>query len=455
MRPNILLPLFVIVTYVDGAIFKLQNQTHIHCIDENKDSTILIYPPAETLESSSNLLEDKKWFNDDWEEKETKNLPTAHILDSRWQEIPVIKTNYLHFDLFRSVSISVYTPKNFEIFIYSDTQASYITPPIENNYWNHFTIISTDKDIITIHNNKTIRKQVNFQPKYVVFKSENETFLKIHHDRLVRWSNTTSKQPTVLTVPPTESPCMILYSSLCPNCTLHIHHSRKGKKTIHATAQEPDMIEYWQTTEVEIDPNRENQITFYRKNMHGQSSGYWAIEFQLCKKTNMVSYKINSEETPNFTCETLIKTKRKAYEGNIVEPCSSGRFGTYCNITCESVLGKEFSQCEKCQICVNETYCYCASGYKGEKCSKFCEAGKWGPSCRKQCEDCSGCDPKTGKCHHPFGKPLGRGQRNKSTAIVLLLTTVAMSMTTVCAVLLICLRLAILYRRDFSAILFQ
>lgn len=64
------------------SLYKVENETHIYCIDEEESSTIFILPPIEKLVENSSFLQ-VEWSKD-WTRKDATNLPISPVLDKRW-----------------------------------------------------------------------------------------------------------------------------------------------------------------------------------------------------------------------------------------------------------------------------------------------------------------------------------------------------------------------------------
>jgi hypothetical protein len=53
----------------------------------------------------------------------------------------------------------------------------------------------------------------------------------------------------------------------------------------------------------------------------------------------------------------------------------TGYLGKNCSVSCEQLLGKSYSNCENYTVCLENEFCYCASGYTGASCerSRYCK----------------------------------------------------------------------------------
>jgi hypothetical protein len=86
----------------------------------------------------------------------------------------------LRFDNAMSISLSVYSSVEIEIFVNDEEYLDYMKLPLSNDRWTHLTIILYNNTVIHIKNDVVFKKIIDFKPTEIVFKSMNETYWKIH-----------------------------------------------------------------------------------------------------------------------------------------------------------------------------------------------------------------------------------------------------------------------------------
>lgn len=88
-KNKVLLLLFInsIIRTTNSKIYKLENETHIYCIDDdgNKDEALFVLPPFENLEYGKNTRHYFVWKDNDWNLTNGQNLAIFSITDKRWQ----------------------------------------------------------------------------------------------------------------------------------------------------------------------------------------------------------------------------------------------------------------------------------------------------------------------------------------------------------------------------------
>jgi hypothetical protein len=86
----------------------------------------------------------------------------------------------LRFDNAMSISLSVYSSVEVEIFVNDEEYLDYMKLPLSNERWTHLTIILHNNTVIHLKNDVVFKKTIDFKPTEIVFKSMNETYWKIH-----------------------------------------------------------------------------------------------------------------------------------------------------------------------------------------------------------------------------------------------------------------------------------
>jgi hypothetical protein len=98
----------------------------------------------------------------------------------KFSDFKTNRTNYLRFDNAMSISLSVYSSVEIEIFVNDEEYLDYMKLPLSNKRWTHLTIILYNNTVIHLKNNVVFKKIIDFKPTEIVFKSMNETYWKIH-----------------------------------------------------------------------------------------------------------------------------------------------------------------------------------------------------------------------------------------------------------------------------------
>jgi hypothetical protein len=98
----------------------------------------------------------------------------------KFSDFKTNRTNYLRFYKAMSVSLSVYSSAELEIYLSDSEKFDYIKLQLSNERWTHLTIILHDNNVIHLKNNAVFRRKNDFKPTEIVFKSMNETYWKIH-----------------------------------------------------------------------------------------------------------------------------------------------------------------------------------------------------------------------------------------------------------------------------------
>jgi hypothetical protein len=97
----------------------------------------------------------------------------------KFSDFKTNRTNYLRFDKAMSVSVSVYSEAELEIYLSDSDKFDYMKLQLSNERWTHLTIILHNNNVIHLKNNVVFRRKNGFKPTEIVFKSMNETYWKI------------------------------------------------------------------------------------------------------------------------------------------------------------------------------------------------------------------------------------------------------------------------------------
>jgi hypothetical protein len=88
----------------------------------------------------------------------------------------------------------------------------------------------------------------------------------------------TNEKPMTLIVPPKKS-CLLLYITLCAQCTLKIP---EVEGYYSSTSSQADDINFWQVYKLELNSDHENTLTFYKEKVNNGTMGFWGIDVQDC-----------------------------------------------------------------------------------------------------------------------------------------------------------------------------
>jgi hypothetical protein len=364
-------------------VFTLHNENKVHCLTNNEKMPMYVLPPVEEdPKQQLTLLNEKDWNKDEWVMTDANNSFQAHVTDKRWEYFGIEKTNYLRFLLNKSISLSLFSSVEIEVFVQDWKNLDYMKLRLPDDGWNHISIILQNNNVVYLLNGEVLKRVDDFSPRILVVKHQSPFFFKIHNYKFMQSDKVTNGKPMTLTVPPKKS-CLLLYISLCEKCTLNISEVESYHHV--STSSQASDIHFWQVYKLELKSDHENKLTFYKEKADTTIMGFWGIDIQDCPNTqdNIVSYKVNvpGAETNNYTCGILNGKYEKNHPTimnyNIEESmpgCSPGKFGRNCEINCRNILGDKYEYCQEHRLCHNEN-CACAWGYTGPSCNK-CQSEK-------------------------------------------------------------------------------
>jgi hypothetical protein len=367
-------------------VFTLHNENKIHCLTYDEKIPMYVLPPVEEESKQLTLLNAKDWNQDGWVMTDANNSFQAHVTDKRWEYFGTDKTDYLRFSLNKSMSLSLFSPVEIEVFVDDDQNLDYTKKRLPNEGWNHISIILQNNNVVYLLNGEVFKRVNDFSPRELVVKHRSPIFFKIHNYMFMQSDKVTNGKPTTLTVPLKKS-CLLLYLSLCEKCTLKIP---EVNSYYDSTCNQQSDINFWQVYKLELKSDHENTLTFYKERVDNATMGSWGIDIQDCPniKDNIVSYEVNvpRAESNNYTCGILNgkyeknRTTRMNHNSEkLTLGCKPGMFGRNCGINCRNILGDRYDYCQAHKLCQNEN-CMCAWGYTGPSCnicksenSKFCK----------------------------------------------------------------------------------
>jgi hypothetical protein len=363
-------------------VFTLHNENKIHCLTSNEKIAMYVLPPVdEDPKQQLTLLSAKDWNKDSWVMTDSNHSFQAHVTDKRWEYFGIDKTDYLRFSLNKSLSLSLFSSIEIEVFVDDGENLDYTKLWLRDEEWNHISIILQNNNLVYLLNDEVIKRVVNFSPRELVVKLQSPTFFKIHNYKFMQSDKVTNEKPMTLTVPPKKS-CLLLYITLCAKCTLNIP---EVNGYYGATSSQASDIHFWQVYKLELKSDHENVLTFYKERADNATIGFWGIDVQDCPKIadNIVSYVVNvpGAEANNYTCE-ILNEKYKKNRTTRMNPniekftfgCNPGEFGSNCEMKCRNILGDKYEYCQAHRLCQNEN-CMCAWGYTGPSCN-ICQSEK-------------------------------------------------------------------------------
>jgi hypothetical protein len=398
-KTGLYLLLLMTVVYSQHTIVTLRKENKVLCNTEDVTLPTFISPPfLENSTKSLSLLTGKDWTYDNWILTDASNSTSGSVTDKRWESFQVTKTNYKTFTYVQSVSFSLHSPVEVEVFVndYEDLDYTHLKESREG--WCHISIYLINNHVFYWLNNKVIKSMVAFTPHEVTVKTKNDTIWKIHDYKYMMSENVTDGKHTTLTLPRSENSCFLLYVSLCAKCVLTIPELNK----IYNSTNDPSFINSWQVYQLETDIEN---VTFYKTTTDNSTLGYWGIDLHECPEK--VVHKVNASEIEenNYLCYVLkdeYKMERQMEQNskNVnVESCEDR--------SCECIWG--YTDSSRNTNGSYQKYCKGAcdlcSKLTSEVSTKECEKRHWGPSCFNTCQEgCEKCNRITGECTDNINK---------------------------------------------------
>jgi hypothetical protein len=368
-------------------VFTLHNEHKIHCITSNEKMAMYVVPPVdEDSKQQLTLLNANDWNKDGWIMTDANNSFQAYVTDKRWESFGIVERDYLRFSLNKSISLSLFSSIEIEVFVDDDEYLDYSELKLPDEGWNHLSILLHNNNIVYLLNDEVIKRVADFSPRELVVKLHNPTFFKIHNYKFMQSDKITNEKPMTLTVPPKKS-CLLLYVSLCAKCILKIP---EVDAYYSSASSQADDINFWQVYKLELKSGHENTLTFYKEKIDNATMGFWGIDIQDCSKieNNIAIYEVNipGTEINNYKCKILNgkheknrRTKMNYNSEELMIGCNPGNLGSNCEINCKKILGHKYEYCQAHRLCQNEN-CMCAWGYTGPSCnvcqpekSEFCK----------------------------------------------------------------------------------
>ncbi|XP_068900243.1 uncharacterized protein [Tenebrio molitor] len=310
-------------------IVTLRKENEVLCITQNVTLPTFISPPfLENSTKSLSLLSGEDWSYDNWILTDGSNSVSGPVMDKRWEDFEVIKTNYIAFTSVQSVSLSLHSPVEVQLYVNDYQNLDHMNLKDLKDLkegWCHISVFLRNNSVYYLLNNKVIKSVDAFNPHEITFKTKNDTFWKIHDYQFIMSEKVTNGKLTTLTLPSPKHSCFLLYVSLCEKCVLTIPELNR----IYNSTNEPSFLNSWQMYKLEIEADLDN-LSFYRTTTDNSTLGYWGIDLHECPTKDTVVHRINAPEIQGnnyYLCHVLhheyrMKRQMKQYNKSVnVELC--------------------------------------------------------------------------------------------------------------------------------------
>ncbi|XP_063908289.1 uncharacterized protein LOC135126283 [Zophobas morio] len=383
---------------ISAEVITLIKDNSITCVltDDSVNSTIYV-TNADDLEKLERIIpEITNIYDDDWQWRRS-SVDFWPILDPRWTNFRPDTTGVRLENRF-SLCLKQHSKILLHDISYqhsTNIPIRHLNGPYTACQWQHYEIKKnmTHGSLVNIENNNVINvTKLDFEPDWVTFSPDNLN-IKVHKYQF-RYSTTTSTKPSYINI--TSMSCVSFYVSVDEGCYLNISVQPANSITKIAGFNEKNKLKQWKKYEIRADPKAINQtLSIYRGRDDKGTKGYWTIDDIHGCSSETVIYRTNL--STSWTTQKCAELKQTNSSNKL---CTKASLGEKCNIKCDEVLGPKYPNCEDHRICLSKNKCYCAWGFKGEKCTEECEGDSWGLDCLKNCTNCEKCDKKTGcqKC---------------------------------------------------------
>jgi hypothetical protein len=125
--------------YAGGEVITLQKGKEVYCATKHNQPVYLSPPIIEESKDLPKYLKMDTWKDDDWKIKNSNQFIEAAVSDKRWEDFKTNRTNYLRFDKAMSVSVSVYSEAELEIYLSDPEKFDYMKLQLSNEKWTHLT----------------------------------------------------------------------------------------------------------------------------------------------------------------------------------------------------------------------------------------------------------------------------------------------------------------------------
>jgi hypothetical protein len=340
------------------------------------------------------LVEISEEMND-WMKTDSTKASFGPVTDQRWEGFPkvkfkgvVIQNKILCFSIY---SNSGHFNLTFNSDAFKDHQSisccnTSTRASRENSYqWFHYAIMVKNNAFTIFSNYRELQYKLNFNPKLVAIDDKS---VKLHDYKFL-YSDRISSNYSYLIVSSSNNYCLSMFVAVEKNCSLEIIlnvNKKHNASEIVNGFNDSEGLKIWKDITIRSNFSGQGNLSFFRRCLGNQTTGYWAIDGIHYCNDNIESFSttLPSNNTSQHVCKNVNAQDRGENNTNFCD--RPGYLGKNCNITCEKSLGKSHSNCEKHKICLENEICSCAWGYKGTSCTETCNNGYWGLNCSLTCD---------------------------------------------------------------------
>ncbi|CAH1382012.1 unnamed protein product [Tenebrio molitor] len=393
----VVLNCILVKTITSGEVITLIKNHSVTCV-ATQNSVVYVSPIIPGVRRE--LRELRNWLYSDWVEIHSKYSFHGPVTDRRWQNFMtttrdgcIIKNTQCFSTYSDNSNVNItFSSKDMK-----NRTTIYLGHVEKNNFpfqWFHYCIVAESNNFNISIENITENIRSDFVPYGLVIHKNN---LKFHDYYFYYSDEITLNKPSKLTIESSEDICLSIFVSVDKNCYLNMilkmNQNIVDNKTVEGF-NEHNSLKMWKKIEIRSNSSGKGELIFYRKRSdNNQTKGYWAIDdIHFCdKKIETFSTNLSSHENNTVFCKSLTAEYRS--DDNYT-PCTKiGYLGKNCNISCEELLGRSYSNCSNHKICLENEICYCGWGYTGSFCNERCGSGYWGANCSSLCNpNCETCD---------------------------------------------------------------
>jgi hypothetical protein len=416
----LLIPLTTSSVYAE--IITLSTQSSISCVVTKRDAEPAVYinPPIKS-EFTQRQPEIDNWITKDW--TPTSSLFSNHypITDKRWEGFKLYDETYggnLYNSSFSfSMCMYEYDTVTFTVMsedFFNDTRLNFTSntrSPSKNEKscrWSHYTFERKENTVHLYSEEGMIVKtfHLDYIPYWLYFKRISNKVLWRLHNYTFRSANTISlNQEPDLDISFGDNLCLSMYVSVDSDCFLDINLKSEQGSSQNVTVNGLNVegsFKTWHKVEIHAKNSGKAHLSFYRRHkVQGTTEGYWAVDdIRFCTgDTEVYQVELKDEKPDNYVCEVLTSSKQLVRDENVVLCDKAGFLGSECNLSCSTILGASYPNCENHRICQGGSNCFCSWGYQEPFCNQTCVSGTWGLFCKNKCPtECPSCHPSTGEC---------------------------------------------------------
>jgi hypothetical protein len=170
-----------------------------------------------------------------------------------------------------------------------------------------------------------------------------------------------------------KSLCLSIFVAVDKKCSLDIIFNVNEKNIFNRTVEgfnEYKLLRNWQKIEIRSNSSGKGELFLFRKRLDGQKTGYWAFHIIRFCPDNIATFSINLPSNGNdkYLCKNLNAPNKIQNDSRFCH--KPGQLGKNCDLSCEELLDRSSSQCQRHKICLENGICCCAWGYTGSSCSE-------------------------------------------------------------------------------------